>query len=130
MYSRSYYPTDALPSSPPENYDGVVFREAEEQKSELPYEAPDFIPEIKEEPSAPVSAEPKSTPAIGKGLNIPFLSGLSNFSLGGIFGRDGGLLSSIGLEEILIIAVAAYLLFTDTKDVECAVMLLLLLFVS
>ena len=47
---------------------------------------------------------------------IPFLSSLS--------------LPKIGTEEILIIAAAAYLFFSKDGDKECAIMLILLLFVN
>ncbi len=131
MYSRSYYPTEGITPSPPENYDGVAFREAEEVKAELPYEAPDFIPEaVPEKKEETVSAS--ALPARNKGPGIPFLSslGLGNFSLGTIFGGDGGIFQNIGIEEILILAVAAYLIFSGSGDIECAIMLLLLLFIS
>ncbi len=124
MYSRSYYQTDTPVSQPPENYDGTAFMEERSQR-ELPYEAPDFIPEEKPSPEPPA----ESTEAMAKPSSIPFLSGFSGFSLGGIFG-DGGILKNIGIEEILILAVAAYLLFSDSGDLECAIMLLLLLFIS
>ncbi len=131
MYTRNYYQTDIPQNAPPENYDGTAFREMEDIKTELPYEAPDFIPENHEPKTEPASATPiENTVAVSRGLNIPFLSGLGNLSLGGIFGGEGGFLSNIGIEEILIIAIAAYLLFSGSGDIECAVMLLLLLFIG
>ncbi len=127
MYSRSYYQTEGQSPSPPENYDGTAFSEQSERPPELPYEAADFIPEPKAEA---VSSEPESLTASAKGFSLPFLSGSGGFSIGGLFGKEGGLLSNIGVEEILILAVAAYLIFSGSGDIECAIMLLLLLFIS
>ena len=54
---------------------------------------------------------------------LPFSDFLSN-----IFKKDKFSLQNIGKEEILIIATAAFLFFSKDGDRECAIMLLLLLF--
>ncbi len=123
MYSRSFYPTEN--ANPPENYNGTVFGD----------DIPVFEPTAFEEP---VHAEPtlskstaeekceKPTAASAAGIfGLPFLSGLGS----GSFSLDS-LFSSIGLEEILILAVAAFLFFSRDGDSECALLLLLLLFVK
>ncbi len=130
LYSRSYYPKDNAPGSLPENYDGTAFSDQEAVKPELPYEAPDFIPESNEEPAESVSSVPVGAGDSVRGFNLPFLSGLGKLSLGGLFGGEGSIFSDFGMEEILILAVAAYLIFSGSGDIECAVMLLLLLFIS
>lgn len=60
-----------------------------------------------------------------------FLSKLPFGNLfGGILGNGRFGLQKIGTEEILIIATAAFLLFSKDGDKECAIMLILLLFLS
>ena len=84
--------------------------------------------EKKEQPEAaePVMASPRR--------NDGFLSGLlGKFNIGGLFDcggffKDGHL--SLGTEEILIIGIALLLLFNKSGDKECAIMLLLLLFIK
>ena len=54
------------------------------------------------------------------------LSGL----FGGLFRGGKFNLQSIGVEEILIIAAAAYMLLSGDGDRECGIMLLILLFIA
>ena len=49
---------------------------------------------------------------------------------GGIFQNGRFSLHSIGFEEILIIAAAAYMLMSRDGDRECGIMLLVLLFIA
>ena len=56
---------------------------------------------------------------------LPFGNLLQKFGLNGNFG-----LHKLGKEEILIIATAAFLFFSKDGDKECAIMLLLLLFLG
>lgn len=125
MYSRSFYPSEV--STPPENYNGTAFSEPAPI-----YEASVPEPEPPEEATVSTVSEnisenrQKSEPT---GLfSLPFLSGL--FGGSEHKGSLGGLFSSIGIEEILIIAVAAFLFFSKDGDTECAILLLLLLFVK
>ena len=121
MYSRSFYPTDT--PLPPENYVGTAFN------NEKITENPDN--EIKSEPEITKETE-ESVPAMGKekGDSLFGLSGLSSLFGGSIFDRGLGFLSDIKTEEILIIAVAAFLLFSKDGDIECAILLILLLFIK
>ena len=50
--------------------------------------------------------------------------------LGGIFGNGKFGLSKIGTEELLIIAAAIFLFFSGDGDRECAILLVLLLFIN
>lgn len=127
MYSRSFYPAEA--SSPPENYSGTAFTEPapifEAQAPEPPPAEP-----VYSSTNAEVRQE-KSEDASPAGLfGLPFLSGLARGGSCGSFGSLGNLFSSIGIEEILIIAVAAFLFFSKDGDNECAILLILLLFVK
>ena len=70
-----------------------------------------------DEDAQSVSAQPKDRDGI-----IPLLAQtLKGFGLG---------LPKIGMEELLIIGVAALLLFSKEKDIECGLMLLGLLFIT
>ena len=132
MYTRSYYPEEEK-LTVPENYDGTAFREsirceagipqaddAKEEKKEL--RAPWDIPPP--EDSIPTSAEKKRSIAAGL---------FDKFPIGRLLGAKdifGGSLKKIGTEEILLVGVALFLLFSKNGDKECAIMLLLLLFVN
>ena len=110
MYSRSYY-TEEEKLIPPVNYDGNAFSAEENQvQPEAQEVGADIGVAKRENVSSPI-------------FTLPFLSG--------IFG-DGApsFLSKIGTEEILIIAAAAFLLFNKNGDKECAIILLILLFIN
>lgn len=101
MYARSY--KDGEISSLPPHYDGVAFGE--------------LTPEVKSE------AEPQAVPA----------SALE----GGIFSRFLGpdllgrlKMPKIGAEEILLLAAALFLFFSADGDKECAILILILVFLA
>ena len=130
MYSRSFYPSEQRRPAFPENYDGTAFSEPPSLSNEPPQETINFIPEPEAEPAASESVFTK--PCVSSataGVKIPLLSDIFGGS-GGIFSSGENFLSKIGVEEILIIAVAAFLLFSKDGDIECALMLLLLLFID
>ena len=125
MYSRSFYNEKDGNLNPPENYDGNAFKDrggelsgGGEPTGEKAVEASGTITEKEEKAKGGISSLFSSS--IFSGLfpsgKIPFLSSLS--------------LPKIGTEEILIIAAAAYLFFSKDGDKECAIMLILLLFVN
>lgn len=113
MYSRSFYPPEGSVTALPESYDGTRFSENHEPEA----------PIVTIEEAAEVSAVPTAGEAKQASSLFPNLFG------GGIFGA-GGFLSDIGIEEILIIAVAAFLFLSNDGDIECAIMLILLLFIA
>ena len=114
MYSRSYYPDDSGRLALPDNYDGTAFIE---QAPQMPEQV--NIPEEHEENSI----EAGSNALSGGTLKIPLLSEL--------FGIEGGLrLPTLGIEEILILATAAFLFFSKDGDKESAIILLLLLLIN
>ena len=110
IYTRSYGIGEESLRLPPENYDGTAFSDRERR----------------EECSAP-EAEPASAPCHGHTGHggSPFRIPL----LGNLFGGGDGFLSSISTEELLIIGLALFLLLSKDGDMECALMLLLLLFI-
>ena len=117
MYTRSYFKDDTDSPQPPENYSGVALSEDEEAESvdtgANPWEKVEEVPVMKNESRS------------------PFSDLLFSGKLSGIFkrrgGGTGGLLGGIGTEEILIIAMALFLLLSKDGDKECAIMLLILL---
>lgn len=116
MYTRNYYPEAQDSLTLPQSYNGTAFTETEHNEQMQPTEEM-------------ASATPQSDQARveGGGISLPFISAL--------FGRGGGALSSIklpdiGTEEILIIAMAAFLFFSKGGDRECALMLLFLLLIN
>jgi hypothetical protein len=123
MYTRSYYPDGTGRMNLPENYDGCAFTDEGRPPAEDTAKV-SFIPEGGGCESCQAGC-----------LNHGHGSGQGSF-LSGIFGSEGILgglnlkLPTIGTEEILIIAMAAFLFFSKWGDKESAVMLLLLLLVN
>lgn len=117
MYTRPYFKDSEELASVPENYSGVAM--SEEARAE-----PAPIDENVNpwESGEPRSEDAASASAISRGL----LGGFSDIFRGG---SVKNLLSGIGSEEILIIAVALFLFLSRDGDKECAVMLLLLLII-
>ena len=114
MYSRSYYSDEPGKMALPDNYQGTTFMDQPEERIESVFS------EQKEE-TAPTIAHVESSKNIFGGIPI-----LSSF-----FGNGMGInFQSIGIEEILIIATAAFLFFSKDGDKESAIILLLLLLVN
>ncbi len=116
MYTRSYYPEGTGELTIPENYDGTAFREPESVSAEPIEESP------KEELTAPVFKKQD------EGGAFSWLSRLTKIGSGGDLFK--GFLSDFGTEEILIIGIALFLIFSGSHDIECAIMMLLLLFIK
>lgn len=116
MYSRNYIKEETEAPRPPENYAGCALaEECSDDKTEAVSSNP--WEEAPEEPTEERSG-------------IPVFSDLfSGRGLSGLFGRGDirSFIKGIGTEEILIIAMALFLLLSKDGDKECAVMLLLLL---
>ena len=119
MYSRSDYADEATRVSLPENYDGTAFMErVPEEITEVAF--------IEPEKEKIVEASSQNDGLVGGFGKIPILSSL--------FGQGTGLgslkMPSIGVEEILILATAAFLFFSKDGDKESALILLLLLLIN
>lgn len=126
MYTRTYN-ENVGEIIIPERYGGTSFGQKEENESEKlnasdksknPWENEDIHTEVpqKSEETVEASANPSKLPFSGL-----FTSVFKNGTLG---------LQKIGKEELLIIATAAFLFFSKEGDKECAIMLILLLFLK
>lgn len=142
MYTRSYG-TEREVISLPEGYDGIALRE---EKTEEKRDTGATLEQNQAADAAAVSAGAGSNPwerersraeaeesvptGVGGGIfsGIPFLSGL--FEGGRIPLLSSFRLPRLGAEEILIIGAALLMFFSKNGDKECAVILILLLFVS
>ena len=132
MYTRPYN-DEAHGIVIPESYGGTLLRESEtpteineaqysrthESKAKNPWETEARAP------TEEVHNEADSVETFSFLSKLPFGNLLSNIGKNGKLG-----LQKIGTEEILIIATAAFLFFTKEGDKECAIMLLLLLFLA
>lgn len=121
MYSRSYYPEGGGRVSLPENYDGTAFIERETPEAKDSVQA-SFID------SPPSEREQKAESAFKSLSGGSALSGL--FGKGGFLGGLNLKMPEIGTEEILLIAIAAFLFFSKDGDKESAIFLLLLLLIN
>lgn len=107
MYTRNYFNE---PGALPSDYNGIALRENQS------------------EPAPPI----EDTPVHKEIRREESKKGSGGF-LEGLFGNlHIGLpsLDKLGYEEILIIAVAAFLFFSDSGDKECAILLILLLLIN
>ncbi len=134
MYTRNYFQDDENISIP-ENYDGNAFRE---DVKEPPIQShngdrliPPFTPHSRteEECAAFEDAERKKRDG-DSGFVSTFLQKLQPSSLFEKFNFFNGGHFDFGGEEIMIIGIALFLLFSEGKDIECALMLLLLLLIK
>ena len=140
MYTRTYQAEEEK-ITVPENYDGNAFREDRECESFSPCDINtsqnteteakcDMIQESASGASTECSVDSEKTSS-GDGILASIFKrggGKSSFLDSLPFVKNGRF--DIGTEEILIVAVAVFLLLSKSGDKECAIMLLLLLFVK
>ncbi len=143
MYSRSPISKDTQISIP-ENYDGTAFAEPVAAPLENTERSIKVVgspsADVKMSPTGFTQEEPDTEPTFAPSQDSEeagLFSGLFGRlpSLGAIFGERSSLtqcikLPKFGIEELLIIGIALFLLFTKDGDKECAIMLLLLIFVG
>jgi len=132
MYTRSYYPEDGEIKIP-EKYDGNAFRE--EVNEERGEEASENQPKEPQVLRAPWDGGETAEEVMAKsdGARWGFGGFLDKLPFKGItdalpFFKGGNF--HLGNEEILILAIALFLFFSRGGDKECAVMLLLLLWIK
>ena len=139
MYARSYFGNSEI--SLPENYDGTAFSEDSIQKDTKTPKIESAKNEIKFSPkndtaecSSPCQEDTYecSSPNKQKDKN-----GLFGIDFKGMFKSvfpENKLTSffsdDFGIEEILIIGTALFLLFSPERDIECALLLLALIFIK
>lgn len=115
MYSRSYG-NQSPAMGVPNDYGGTALLE-------------DVHTEPAEEPTTAAdnadTVEVGASPEHGSGIS----SWLSRLTRGNLLGGSS-FLEHFGTEEILIIAAALVLLLSPERDIECALMLLVLLFIG
>ena len=119
MYSR---PREDFGISLPGDYCGTAFNDEEASRTDRKCE------EMSESPSECL-CDGKSERHRGRAStgissmfsDLPLFSGLSSLGL---------TVPKFGAEDILIIATAAFLFFSKSGDKECAIMLLLLIFIA
>lgn len=116
MYTRSYN-DEAEILRVPEGYSGTALQENIHTE-------PCVTAPLEDAPAKP--NESVSAGLFGNLFSSPMLKGV----LGGFLGNGTFGMPKIGTEEILIIATAAFLFFTSDGDRECAILLLLLLFIN
>ena len=126
MYTRSYYP-DGEGIKIPENYDGNAFREIES----VPEQNPKEESVSKEEPLRAPWDEAVEAMSHASGER-PLGSFFEKLPFGNLFSSlpffKGGRMN-FGTEELIICAIALFLLFSQGGDKECAIMLFLLLWI-
>lgn len=118
-YSRTYQKSDDDVIKIPEGYDGNAFRQESEPKKEA------TGAEVNDNPAEPAGA-------FGNVESTGLFSLFDKIPIGKIFSGFGGSFPKMRMpeihgEEILIIALAAFLFFSKSGDKESAFMLLLLL---
>ena len=131
MYSREY--EDKSEIKLPDGYDGTAFCEREERCDTIFQK-----PEIKEAEIkfSGFAAEPESEDVFLKNehkerFKMPKLdfSSFSSTFFGKAFSFKSLIPEKIDIEDVLIIGIAVFLLFSKSRDIECSVMLLLLFFI-
>ena len=129
MYTRTYF-TEDKKIDVPENYDGTAFgengigtnvRESEKVESDFSVKECNVSDE-----SVPANAKSRFSSLFDR---LPIKSIFQGFPFSVFKGKESESGISFGTEEILICTVALYLFFSKDGDRECAVMLLILLFI-
>lgn len=125
MYARNYY-SEGERVNLPGNYDGTAFMDRE--MPPIHAEIPETTATADDQPTSATLHTDEGITPVSMLKKIPILSGV--FGKGGLIGKDGFNFPKLGAEEILIIATAAFLFFSKNGDRECALILLLLLFIN
>ncbi len=115
MYTREYE-SEGAKILIPESYGGVAFNENESSPSREEAEGEAVAASVHTEKEEPCDS--KSASAL-----------MSRLPFGNHIGKLLGDFK-LGTEEIIIIAAAAFLLFSKERDIECALILIALLFIS
>ena len=133
MYTRSFFQDDEKINIP-KNYDGNAFREEDKEDGASEAEIPTGVfspPLFRAHDNECVNGKKEEAKRdTGRGFPPLFVKKLLPEGLfEGIDILKGGRLE-FGKEELLIIGIALFLIFSEGKDLECALMLFLLLFIK
>ena len=126
MYTRSYF-TEEKYIEIPESYDGNAFAKTPERNE---------TNEVCDSSLKDYSSKSESEEAMAKGSftqlfeKLPFKSILNVKDIGAYFSRRNILPEKIGIEEVLLLALALYMFFSKDGDKECAIMLAILIFIN
>lgn len=132
MYTRSYFQDDEKISIP-ENYDGNAFREdsvGQIKESEIPKDNFEKADAESCEECFISNGTKRERQDTGPGFISTFFQRFQPSALFDKFELFKGGRFDLESEEILIIGIALFLFFSEGKDIECALMLLLLLFIK
>jgi hypothetical protein len=128
MYTRTYFSEEAV--RPPENYDGIAFKDSKSEECEAAAESCEAPPK-ENEPIQECAAGEKSGILRTILDKLPFSNLFSGSPHGAaIFEKSKKAAERFGTEEMLLIALALYLFFSKSGDKECAIMLVLLIFIA
>ncbi len=140
MYTRSYQKGEADEIRIPENYNGTAFMDDDDA---VKFKTP--------EPSQPSPKQPEDDqPVFAQNKNpwedtsapteekkeeesVDVMGVLKKFPVPNLIQKyipSLNIFDSFGTEELIILAVALFVLFSGTKDKECAIILFLLLFIK
>ncbi len=132
MYSGNYYSDDGHIKIP-DNYNGTSLLEENIPRDapsvshiEIPKTEMKISPKEEEETSEEVFFH--NEPEREKEKSFDITSLIKSFGIKGI--NFGNIMPKIGTEEILLIALAAFLLFSKNGDKECALLVFLLIFIK
>ena len=139
MYTRPYFQNSAEVSVP-EKYDGNALKDETIEKSDNDEFRSTESEEMNEELRAPwdrvestASEQAEQTGAAvdsRRGILGGLMKNLPFGSLPFKFNFTGGEGLKLGYEEILIIAIALFLIFSKSGDKECGIALLAMIFIS
>ena len=127
MYTRSY-PEKESGIYIPESYGGTALRDRADKECNAKEQYEEQSTTREESCNTP--AEDSESIQTSGGIYGLFNKLPITSLFGNLFSNEKFSLQRIGTEEILIIAAAAFLFFSKEGDKECAIMLILLLFIA
>ena len=122
MYTRNFFPEQSTDINIPENYDGVALRESDDDFSEKEIHNKEGVTTST---SAKTQCGNEESGFVGWLKKLPFKIPYLEEKV-----ASNGFFSNFGTEELLIIGIALFLIFSSAHDIECGVMILLLLFIK
>ena len=135
MYSRNYY-TDEAQLKIPENYDGTALID-ERCKDNSPPTIDSIEGERENECSVSTAESDAEAASLRLNMSDRYSEKAGGFDILSLLSDRGlknlslkSLIPNFGTEELLLLALAAFLLFSKTGDKECAILILVLIFIK